>query len=181
LWDELVALCRSDEVVAVGEAGLDYYYDHSPRDIQQEVFRRQCRLAIEVKKPLVVHVRDAHAECQDILKSEGVGDGVIHCFSGNVDDAKKYIELGFHLSISGIVTYKKTEALGEAVRWAPLDRLLVETDSPYLAPVPYRGKKNEPAFVVETGKKVAELKSIDPADVAEATSRNAASVFGFGS
>jgi TatD DNase family protein len=175
----LAETCRRAEVHAVGEAGLDFYYDRSPRDVQDAVFRRQCALSSAVAKPLVVHVRDAHAECAAILRTEKPTPGVIHCFTGDLAAARTYLDLGFDLSISGVVTYKKTEALAEAVRFAPLERLLVETDSPYLAPVPYRGKKNEPAYVVETARKVAELKGLPLEDVAEATSRNAARVYRF--
>lgn len=171
--------CRRPDVHAVGEAGLDFYYDRSPRDVQDAVFRRQCALSAAVGKPLVVHVRDAHAECAETLRSEKPTPGVIHCFTGDLAAARTYLDLGFDLSISGVVTYKKTEALAEAVRFAPLERLLVETDSPYLAPIPYRGKKNEPAYVVETARRVAELKGVALDEVAEATSLNAARVYRF--
>ena len=175
----LEALCAGPEVHAVGEAGLDFYYDRSPRDVQATVFRRQCALSARLGKPLVVHVRDAHAECAEVLREERPTPGVIHCFTGDLDAARAYLDLGFDLSISGVLTYKKTEGLAEAVRFAPLDRLLVETDSPYLAPVPYRGKKNEPAFVVETGRKLAELKGLEVERVAEATTAAAARVYRF--
>lgn len=171
--------CRRPEVHAVGEAGLDFYYDRSPRDVQDAVFRRQCALSVSVGKPLVVHVRDAHPECAAVLRSESPTPGVIHCFTGDLAAARTYLDLGFDLSISGVLTYKKTEALAEAVRFAPLERLLVETDSPYLAPVPYRGKKNEPAYVLETARRVAELKGLPVEQVAEATSINAARVYRF--
>jgi TatD DNase family protein len=178
--EELGRLCATSEVVAVGEAGLDYYYDYSPRAAQARLFGVQAALAKAVGKPLVVHVRDAHADCASILEAEGVGHGVIHCFTGDVAAARSYLDLGFHLSVSGVVTYKKTEALAEAVRFAPLERLMVETDSPYLAPVPHRGKKNEPAFVLETARRVAELKGLTLEALAEATTANAARLFGFG-
>jgi TatD DNase family protein len=174
----LERLCARPEVRAVGEAGLDYYYDHSPREAQVRVMRRQCALARALKKPLVVHVRDAHEDCESILREEGIGRGIIHCFTGDTTAARRYLDLGFHLSLSGVVTYKKTEALQAAVQFAPLDRLLVETDSPYLAPVPHRGRKNEPAHVVETARKVAELKGVTLEEVAEVTTANAASLFG---
>ena len=176
---QLRALCARPEVAAVGEAGLDYYYEHSPRDVQQRLFRLQCDLALELRKPLVVHVRDAHADCLRVLRESGIRHGVIHCFTGDTEAARGYLDLGFHLSLSGVVTYKKTEPLQDAVRFAPLDLLMVETDSPYLAPVPYRGKKNEPAFVVETLKKVAELKGVDVEEAGERTTRTAAAFFGF--
>jgi len=175
----LEAACRTPEVHAVGEAGLDFYYDRSPRDVQDAVFRRQCVLSVKVGKPLVVHVRDAHAKCSEILRSEKPTPGVIHCFTGDLAAARTYLDLGFHLSIAGVLTYKKTDSLAEAVRFAPIDRLLVETDSPYLAPVPYRGKKNEPAYVVETARKMAELKGLPLEQVAETTSLSAARVYRF--
>jgi len=176
----LEAACATAEVHAVGEAGLDFYYDRSPRDVQAAVFRRQCTLSVRLGKPLVVHVRDAHADCAEILRSERPTPGVIHCFTGDVTAARRYLDLGFHLSISGVVTYKKTEPLAEAVRFAPVERLLVETDSPYLAPVPYRGKKNEPSYVVETARRVAELKGMSLDVLAEGTSLNAARIYAFG-
>lgn len=178
-FEELARICARPEIAAVGEAGLDYYYDHSPRAEQAEMFRRQCALAKALGKPLVVHVRDAHEDCDQILAAEGVTRGVIHCFTGDTAAARRYLDRGFFLSLSGVVTYKKTEALQDAVRFAPLDRLMVETDTPFLAPVPYRGKKNEPSWVVETGKKVAELKGVPVEQVAAQTSANAAAMFGF--
>jgi TatD DNase family protein len=178
-FDLLVEHCQRPEVKAVGEAGLDYFYEHSPREQQRTMFAEQCALAKQVGKPLVVHVRDAHQECDDILGAQGMERGMIHCFTGDTDAARRYLQRGFFLSISGIVTYKKTEALQEAVKFAPLDRLMVETDSPYLAPVPFRGKKNEPAWVREVAAKVAELKGLALEQVAEQTARNAASLFGF--
>ncbi|MFZ5445962.1 MAG: TatD family hydrolase [Myxococcota bacterium] len=178
-WDELERLAALPEVKAVGEAGLDYYYDHSPRDVQALGFRRQCQLAKTLRKPLVVHVRDAHDECAAILESEGIREGMIHCFTGDLAAARRYLDLGFHLSISGVVTYKKTEPLQEAVRFAPLDRLMVETDSPYLSPVPYRGKwPNEPMRVGETAKKVAELHGRDAEEVALTCARNTVRLLG---
>jgi TatD DNase family protein len=178
-WVELERLCALPDVRAVGEAGLDYYYDRSPREVQVSSFARQCALAVKLNKPLVVHVRDAHQECYEILKRENVARGVIHCFTGDRAAAERYLSLGLSLSISGIVTYKKTEGLHEAVKLAPLERLMVETDSPFLAPVPHRGKKNEPAWVVEVAKKVAELKGVSLEQVAQVTSRNAAEIFRF--
>ena len=178
-WDELVRLAALPHVKAVGETGLDFYYDHSPREVQAEKFRFQCQLAKQVKKPLVVHVRDAHEQCFEILKSEQMERGMIHCFTGDLPAARRYLDLGFHLSISGVVTYKKTEPLQEAVKFAPLDRLLVETDSPYLSPAPFRGKwPNEPMRVVETAKKVAELHGRDPEEVAARCTQNTLSLLG---
>jgi TatD DNase family protein len=175
----LETACAGAEVHAVGEGGLDFYYDRSPREVQAAVFRRQCALSARVGKPLVVHVRDAHVECAEILRAERPTPGVIHCFTADVVAARRYLDLGFQLSISGVVTYPKTEPLAEAVRFAPVERLLVETDSPYLAPVPYRGKKNEPAYVLETARRVSELKGLPLEDLAEVTSGTAARVYGF--
>lgn len=174
----LEATCRLPEVKAVGETGLDYYYDRSPRDQQKRLFARHCELAAQLGKPLVVHVRDAQKECWELLKGEGMSRGVIHCFSGNKDDARRYLDLGFYLSVSGTITYKKTDDLAAAVKFAPQDRLLVETDSPYLAPGPHRGKKNEPSFVGETAKKVAELKGLAEDGFALLAARNAKALFG---
>lgn len=172
-WDTLAKLAALPEVKAVGETGLDYYYDHSPREVQALGFRRQCQLARQVNKPIVIHVRDAHEECAAILESEGMREGMIHCFTGDLAAARKYLDLGFFLSISGVVTYKKTEPLQEAVKFAPLDRLMVETDSPYLSPMPYRGKwPNEPRWVGETARKVAELHGRDAAEVALICAKN---------
>lgn len=178
-WTELERLCALPEVRAVGEAGLDYYYDRSPREVQQQSLERQCELAKRLGKPLVVHVRDAHQDCRAILGNHQLGRGVIHCFTADTEAARGYLELGFSISVAGVVTYKKTEALQDAVRFCPIDRLMVETDSPYLSPVPYRGKKNEPGYVVETAKKLAELKGLSPEEVATRTSQNAAAFFGF--
>jgi TatD DNase family protein len=128
---DLEALCAKPEVRAVGETGLDYHYDHSPRPAQLERFAWQCQMSHRVSKPLVVHVRDAHSDCANVLSSEKIQRGMIHCFTGDTDAARRYLDLGLYLSISGVVTYKKTESLREAVRFAPLERLLIETDSPF--------------------------------------------------
>jgi TatD DNase family protein len=177
-WDTLERLAARPEICAVGETGLDFFYDHSPREVQAQSFRRQCALAKQLGKPLVVHVRDAHAECAEILGSEGVSKGMIHCFTGDAQAARVYLDLGFHLSISGVVTYKKTDALQAAVTFAPTDRLLLETDSPYLAPVPYRGKTNEPGFVQHTAAKVAQLKGLAPDVLAEQCAKNTCALLG---
>ncbi len=178
-WDELERLAALPQVVAVGETGLDYFYDHSPREVQIAMFHRQCQPAKAVNKPIVIHVRDAHADCFEVLASEGMSRGMIHCFTGDTEAARRYLNLGFHLSVSGVVTYKKTEPLQDAVRFAPLERLLVETDSPYLSPVPYRGRwPNEPRWVAETAKKVAQLKSLDPELVAQTCSQNTVALLG---
>lgn len=171
-WDTLEKLCALPEVCAVGETGLDYFYNHSPKEEQLEAFHRHCALSKQLKKPLVVHVRDAHDDCVEVLRSEGVHDGMIHCFTGDTDAARRYLDLGFFISVSGVVTYKKSEALQAAVAFTPLERLMVETDSPYLAPIPFRGKKNEPGYVGETAKKVGELKGVDAETAALVCAKN---------
>jgi TatD DNase family protein len=178
-WAALEQLCARDDVKAVGEAGLDYYYDRSPREVQRQSLVRQAALAKRLGKPLVVHVRDAHHDCHRILSESGISEGVIHCFTADTEAARGYLELGFHISIAGVVTYKKTEVLQDAVRFTPLNRLLVETDSPFLAPIPHRGRKNEPAYVVETARKIAELKASPLEEIGRVTSENAARLFGF--
>jgi TatD DNase family protein len=171
---ELRALALRPAVVAVGEIGLDYHYDHSPREVQREVFARLVALAREVGKPIVVHTREAAADTLDILAREGARDvgGIIHCFSEDKPFAERALDLGFDVSLSGIVTFKNARAIHEVAAWAPADRLLVETDSPYLAPVPLRGKPCEPAYVLHTAKRVAELRGTSLEDLAAATLAN---------
>ncbi len=166
-------------LLAVGEVGLDYHYDHSPRDTQAEVFRRYIALARRVQKPLIIHTRSAAEDTLQILETEGARDagGVIHCFSEDRAFATRALDLGFYLSFSGIVTFKSARAIQEVATFAPADRVLVETDSPYLAPVPLRGKRCEPAFVVHTGKFVAGLRGVDEAHLAALTTENARRCF----
>ncbi|MEO7035407.1 MAG: TatD family hydrolase [Polyangiaceae bacterium] len=166
-------------VLAVGEVGLDYHYDHSPREKQAEVFRRFIALARRVQKPLIIHTRSAAEDTLQILESEGARDagGVIHCFSEDRAFAARALDLGFYLSFSGIVTFKTARAIQEVAAWAPADRVLVETDSPYLAPVPLRGKRCEPAFVVHTGKYVAQLRGVEETHLAALTTENARRCF----
>jgi TatD DNase family protein len=168
----LVALARHPKVVGIGETGLDFYYEHSPRARQIAAFRAHAAAARETGLPLVVHTRDADPETAAILAEERPERGLIHCFSSGRELAEKALELGLYLSISGIVTFKNAEALRRIVRDLPLDRLLVETDAPYLAPAPMRGKRNEPAYVVHTAEFVARLKGIGAAALAQATSEN---------
>jgi TatD DNase family protein len=177
-WAVHERLARHPRVVAIGETGLDYYYDHSPRDQQQAAFARFIALAREVAKPVVCHIRDAHEDARAILVASGVRDCVIHCFTGTPEDAQAYAELGYYVSFSGIVTYKTAQALRDAVPLVPRDRLLIETDCPYLAPVPRRGKRNEPAFLTHTAEVVARCSGMAFEDLAELTSRNASRVFG---
>jgi len=178
-WHELDALARAPRVVGIGETGLDYHYDHSPRDTQQTAFRRFVAVARQVRRPVICHIRDAHADAARILREEGATDvgGVIHCFTGNVDDARRYLDLGFHLSFSGILTFKNAVPIREAAQAAPLDRIMVETDAPYLAPIPYRGKRNEPAWVAKTLELLAALRGIPLAEAARATTENARRLF----
>jgi len=180
LLAEITELGRSRAVVAIGEIGLDFYYDNSPRDEQREVFRRQVRLAREVGLPVIVHTRDADSETAEILEGEGAGEvgGVIHCFTGGDELARRALELGFHISFSGIVTFPGAEGIREVARTMPLDRLLVETDAPFLAPVPHRGKRNEPAFVAEVLRKVAELRGLDLGELGRATVTSFDRLFG---
>jgi TatD DNase family protein len=174
MHDELRGLARSPEVAAVGEIGLDYHYDHSPREVQRDVFARLVGLAREVRKPVVIHTREAAADTLAILEREGARDvgGIIHCFSEDRPFAARALDLGFDVSLSGIVTFKNARAVQDVAAWAPLDRILVETDSPYLAPVPLRGKKCEPAHIVHTAARVAELRGIPLDELCAATLAN---------
>jgi TatD DNase family protein len=168
----IATLARHEKVVGIGETGLDFYYEHSPRERQAAVFRAHCAAARETGLPLIVHTRDADPETAAILAEEKLSAGVIHCFSTGRQLAEKALEIGFYISLSGIVTFKNADAIRAIVRDVPLDRLLVETDAPYLAPVPLRGKRNEPAFVVHTIARVAELKGVSAEALARATSEN---------
>ena len=173
--DRLIEATRHPKVVGIGETGLDFYYEHSPRAEQTESFRAHIAAARATGLPLIVHTRDADRETIDILEDEtrqGAFSGLIHCFSSGSEVAEHALALGFYISISGIVTFKAAESLRAIVRGIPLDRLLVETDSPYLAPIPKRGKTNEPAFVAHTAAKVAELKSVGIAELEAATTAN---------
>lgn len=182
-WQRLAELAAHPEVVAVGETGLDYHYDHSPREAQVTAFERQLQLALALRKPATVHLREAHGDCLAILRASGIGTGpgaVVHCFSEDRAAAEDYLALGLYLSISGIVTFKTAGALRDAVAAIPLDRLLVETDSPWLTPVPYRGKRNEPAHVALVAQKIAEIKGVPAEEVAARSSANAERLFRLG-
>jgi TatD DNase family protein len=171
----LCALARHPKVVGIGECGLDFYYEHSPRERQADVFRAHAAAARDSALPLIVHTRDADDETAAILTGEagkGPLTGVIHCFTSGPQLAETALNLGFYLSFSGIVTFKKADELRAIARSAPLDRILVETDAPYLAPVPMRGKRNEPSFVVHTASLLAELRGVAPAELAERTTAN---------
>lgn len=177
--DGLEALLAEPTVVAVGECGLDFHYDHSPRDAQREVFAAQIALAHTHRLPLVIHTREAWADTFDVLAAEGVPERtVFHCFTGGAEEARRCLELGAHLSISGIVTFPSADDVREAVAACPLDRLLVETDSPYLAPVPHRGRRNRPALVPLVGAMVAEVQGRPVDEVAAATWATAEAFYG---
>lgn len=175
---ELVARTAHPKVVGIGETGLDFHYDLSPRDIQERVFRAHIEASGETGLPLIVHAREADREVARILDEERPPPGVMHCFSSGRALAEAALALGFYISISGIVTFRNAGELRAIVRDLPLDRLLIETDAPYLAPVPYRGKRNEPAFIAATAAAVAELKGIEPRHLAEVTSANFFRLFG---
>jgi TatD DNase family protein len=178
LEQKLVAMSGHDKVVGWGEIGLDYHYDHSPRDAQRRVFRRQLQLAIERRLPAIIHTREAEDDTIEILHESwaepGGGDigGIIHCFTGTQKLADAALEMGFHISFSGVITFKNADELRAVATSVPVDRLLVETDCPYLAPAPYRGKRNEPAYVRETTSKLAELKGRSFEEIARITAAN---------
>ncbi len=181
--EQLIELSLSDpNIVGIGESGLDYYYKHATPEDQQAGFRKHIRACIETGLPLVVHARDADDDIIRILKEEGAGEGsklkgVMHCFSSSPEMGFKALDLGFYISFSGIVTFKKSTELADFAKEVPLDRILVETDAPYLAPEPYRGKINDPSLVVHTGAKIAALKNIDQESLARHSTKNFFSLF----
>jgi TatD DNase family protein len=181
-WRRLEDLSCDPRIVAIGETGLDFHYDHSPRPAQEASFRRSIAIARNCEKPVVIHVREADEACLRILREEGVpaAGGVVHCFTGDAKAARAYLDLGLFVSVAGVVTFKAADAIREAVKIVPADRLLVETDCPFLAPVPHRGKRNEPAFVIETAKKVAELRGASLDDISRATTSNVRRLFRIG-
>jgi TatD DNase family protein len=173
--EHLVALTRAAKVVAIGEAGLDYYYDNSPRDAQEQGFRSHIAAARETGLPLVIHSRDADRDMARILEEEtgkGAFPAVLHCFTGGLDLARRAIALGLYISFTGILTFKKSEDLRSVAAVLPPDRILVETDAPYLAPGPYRGKRNEPAYVAETAKTLAQIRGVSTEEIARQTTEN---------
>ncbi|MBI3801600.1 MAG: TatD family hydrolase [Deltaproteobacteria bacterium] len=178
-YARLRELAQAPEVVGLGETGLDFYYDNSPREEQRTHFRAFIRLARELGLPLSMHVREAYGEAVETLRVEGEGQvrGVMHCFTGSVEEARALLELDLCLSFSGIVTFKSAQALREVAQVVPLDRLLIETDCPLLAPVPYRGKRNEPAYVIQVAKTLAEVKGLALTEIADATRRNTEALF----
>jgi len=179
VYSELLRLAGIPNVVAWGEIGLDFVKEYSPRDIQLRVFRQQVRLAAGIALPIIVHDRGAHVETVEILREEAAGvlRGVMHCFSGDVKLARQVLDLGFFISVTGIVTFPKAKLVKEVVNYVPLERLLIETDSPFLSPVPYRGKPNEPARVVHVAEEIARIKEVSLQEVARCTSANARDLF----
>ncbi len=171
-FDELRRLVREPAVRALGEIGLDYHYDFSPREAQREVFVEQLHIAREAGKPIIIHTREAWPDTVDILRREWNGPGILHCFTGDEQQAREALDLGFYLSFGGVVTFNKADAVRSAAAMVPDDRLLVETDAPYLAPAPYRGKRNEPAFMVETVRKLASVRGVEAERIAEITTAN---------
>ena len=179
-FDQIKIWSTHRKVVAIGEIGLDYHYDHSPREIQRYAFRQQLDYAKETGLPVCIHSREAKEDTLRILNESGVKQGVMHCFSGDRDMAEVVLAMGFHISIAGPVTFKKSSQLREVAKIIPDERLLVETDAPYLAPEPYRGKRNEPAFVVHTARLLAELRGVSPEDIDRITTTNAKRLFKIG-
>lgn len=179
--ETLVNLTKSAKVIAWGEIGLDYYYDHSPRDVQREVFIRQIRKAKELDLPIIIHSRDADDETVEILSDECSYEGfrgIMHCFGGTAEMAESLMKLGFLISFAGNVTFKKAENLRDAARVVPLEKLLIETDCPFLTPIPFRGKRNEPAYVVHTAQFLADFYEVELEKIANQTSENFLKFFG---
>jgi TatD DNase family protein len=173
--DALAKLAQHPKVIAFGEIGLDYYYDHSPRDVQQRVFREQMELAHAAKLPLIIHCRDAWSDCLDMLeqhwKPTGLG-GILHCFTSTIEHARRGLDLGFMVSFTGNLTFPKAQNIRDVAKDLPLENILIETDSPYLAPQPVRGKRNEPAYVAEVAKALANVRDLGTEETAAATSGN---------
>ena len=178
--DTLIAMASEPEIVAWGEIGLDYYRDYSSPEAQQRIFYRQLQIADDLSLPVIIHDREAHDDVFEILAKMGKGEkkGAIHCFSGDTDLAMAFLDLGYYISIPGTVTYKNAHQIKEVASAIPLEAMLIETDAPFLAPVPERGKRNEPAFVSFTAREIARLRNIDFEEVAKRTSENAINLFG---
>jgi TatD DNase family protein len=185
-FDELVRLSKHPKILAWGEIGLDYYYDHSPRDVQQHVFIQQMELAAQAKLPIIIHCRpsdnstNAWDDTLRLIREHWAATGlrgVMHCFTGNLEQALASLDLGFIVSFAGNITYPKAQNIRDAAALTPLDQMFIETDSPYLTPVPHRGKRNEPSFVTEVAKQVAQLRNLSPDEIAQQTSQNFRSFF----
>lgn len=180
-FERLADLAGETKVLAIGEIGLDYHYEFSPRDVQRRVFARQLELAAAARKPIVIHTREAWEDTLALVREHGLPfGGIMHCFTGGPKEAEEALCLGFHLSFGGILTFPKADEPREAARRTPEDRLLVETDCPYLAPIPHRGKRNEPAFLVETARRLAEVRATSPENIASLTTQNFKRLFKLG-
>jgi TatD DNase family protein len=177
-FDDLCEIARDPKVVAYGEIGLDFFRNISPREKQIEMFSRQLELSVQLKLPVIIHDRDAHEQTLRMVKASGVRRGVFHCFSGDYSMARQCIDLGFYISIPGVVTYDKAKTIQDVARRVPITSLLLETDAPYLTPEPHRGKRNEPSFIINTAKKVAQIKDLPWEEVADVTARNTLNLFG---
>ena len=172
-------LCREKKVVAIGEIGLDYYWaENPPKEFQQMVFRRQLELALELELPVIVHDREAHQDCLSIVREHPQVTGVYHCYSGSLEDAKVLVKLGWMLSFTGVITYKNARKAPDILRWLPLERLMLETDAPYMAPVPFRGKRNDSGYVHLVAETIAQVKGVPPEEVAAVTLENGRRFFG---
>ena len=175
--DELRELSKHPKVVAIGEIGLDYYCDLSPRDLQRHWLKRQLELADELKMPVIIHSRDAAQECFDIIKNSNVRNGVIHCYSGSAEMAEEYIKMGFYIGVGGSLTFKNNKKGVETVERIPIEKILIETDSPYLAPVPYRGKRNDSRLLKYVVERISQIKNIPENDICNITKNNAQNLF----
>lgn len=184
LWDSvskdtIIKYTKEEKVVAVGECGLDFYYNYSPKDTQLEVFKEHIKIAKEVSLPLIIHTRNAFSETIEILKEGKLQrGGVMHCYTGDLETAKEAIKLGFYISFSGIITFKNAESLREVAKELPLEKILIETDCPFLTPIPNRGKRNEPKYVRFVAEELAKIKNVSVEEVGEVTSENAKKLFG---
>ncbi len=176
-YAQLHDMLKAPKVVALGECGLDFFYDHSPRDIQRVCFREQLDIAKHLNLPVIIHSRDAAQETFDIIKEAGIGNGVIHCYSGSAEHAEAYIGLGFYIGIGGVVTFDKSKRLPEVVKHIPLSHLVIETDAPYLSPTPNRGKRNDSANLVYIAQAIADIKGITRDEVIEITNANGRRLF----
>jgi TatD DNase family protein len=179
--EQLAVLAKHEKVIAWGEIGLDYFYDHSPRHVQQRIFREQMALAQQAKLPIIIHCRDAWSDCLNLLEEAwrptGLG-GILHCFTSTLEDARRGIEMGFLVSFAGNSTYPKTQNIRDVAKALPLENILIETDAPYLAPQAYRGKRNEPAYVAEVARTLASVRNLSPEELAAATSESFRRFFG---
>ena len=176
--DTIIKYTKEKKVIAIGETGLDFYYNYSPKEIQLFVFKEQIKIAKEVSLPLIVHTRDAFNETLEILRKENAERGVFHCFTGDLQAAKEGLKLGFYISFSGILTFKNADNLKEVAKEIPLNKTLIETDCPYLAPVPHRGKRNEPKFVRYVAEELAKIHNVSVDEIGKTTSENAKRLFG---